>query len=230
MSKIPFSLDSISVDYHFVEIYPALEKCLALTKAKSLASATKLFASLQPNEDETKWGLKLPKNNGLLVAERMSLKDTANRKKAIAEYLSLMARIHDETGIPIKDLQVYFSEPFKYTDKLGNYLGDISSVFNKLDESNDLTGLVTVMIRERLIPTWTDQDTGALHEDIYNAIVEYSEKEQASWEEPTADDAREDEPLPGEAGESSLDEEPKNSETTETSTGETSTTTSLAGV
>lgn len=180
--KLPFSLDSLRVDYYFIEVYPGNQAGLALTKAKSLITAKKIIDNLQQNPDDIdKWGFLLPKNNGFLVAERLSLKDSGSRKKAISDYLRLIGKIHDETKMPIAEIQEYMAEPFKHIDKLNDYLGDISSTFTQLEETNDQTSLVTTLIKERLISTWNYEDTNALPETLFNEIVSYAENEQAGW-------------------------------------------------
>jgi len=227
---IPFKIDQLASDYYFIEIFPKYEKFLAGISARSLSTATKLFAALQPRDkEENTWGLNLAKNYGLLVSERMSLKDTENRRKSIAEYLSLLGRVHEETKLPIEQLQEYFAEPFKHVDILKDYFGEISSVYSKLQDQNDQTELVSVMLKERLIPTWTITDTTALHEKIYEDILKYAQGEQLGWEEEAAD-IDSDQPMLGEAGGSSSNEGLVNSEAIVTQTGEQSTMTLLTGV
>jgi len=227
---IPFKLDQLTSEYYFIEIFPKYEKFLAGISARSLSTASKLLAALQPlDKEETAWGLNLSKNYGLLVSERMSLKDTENRRKSIAEYLALLGKVHEETKLPIEELQEYFAEPFKHVDILKDYLGEISSVYSKLQDQNDQTELVSIMLKERLIPTWTIQDTKALHEKIYEDILKYAQGEQMNWEE-DAVDPDSNEPMPGEAGGGSSSEGSANSVVTETPIGELSTTTLLTGV
>ena len=210
MNNLPFSLDDLNIEYHYIEIYPRRQNCLALTKAKSLATATKIMQALQLNSKDNTYGLNLAKNNGLLVAERLSLKNSQTRREAIANYLELLGKVHNETKIPIKELEGYFAEPLKHTDKIGRYLGEISDVSLRLDGDADNVTLITTLVKQRLIPSWAIEDTESLHEEIYNQLLEYANQEQKRWSNEEEED--EGEQLPGEAMTSSSSEELENSE------------------
>jgi hypothetical protein len=224
MKKTPFTLDNLATEYYFVEIIPKYKKFMAGISARSLSTARKLLAALQQLEgNDEVWGLNLAKNYGLLVSERMAMKETENRRKSIGEYLGLLGRVHEETKIPVEQLQEYFAEPFKHTAVLKDYLGEISSVYSRLKDDNDQTELITVMLKERIIPTWQLSDTTALHEKIYDDLVVYVEREQSGWEE-VVNTEDENAPMLGEAGRDSSVEESPNLKTTETRTGELFTT------
>lgn len=225
---IPFSLESLKSETYFIELFPKNEEWLATTKNKRYLTAKKLYECLQPEDEEKKaWGLKLPKIFGLTTGERMLMKDGASRRRAIADYLKLASQIHNETGIPVPELQEMLNSPFEHMNVLAEYIGDISTIMNRLDDTagNDIDR-ITNILKERLIPTWDEEDTKALHIDLFEELGYYIDSEQNKWQ-PLVEEK--DEPEVGEAGPNTLAEESENSNLTQNQTGEASTTTSLDG-
>lgn len=225
---IPFTLESLKSESYFIELFPANEEWLSTTKNKRYLTAKKLYECLQPEDEEKKtWGLKLPKIFGLTTGERMLMKDGASRRRAIADYLRLASQIHNETGIPVAKLQEMLNSPFDHMNVLADYIGDISTIMNRLDDTagNDVDR-ITNILKERLIPTWDEEDTKALHFELFQELSFYVDNEQNKWQQI---EEKEDEPEPGEAGNSTSSEESTNLTTTVNLTGEESTTTSLDG-
>ncbi len=194
IKNLPFSLDDlIAKEDYKLPIYPDNQHWLAAMKEKKSqhpedsTPVEKIMKSLVEISEEV-WGLQLPKKCCLFVAERKLIKQQASaRNEAILAYARLCQKISKALKIPITKVQEMMREPFKYMEKLDRWMEEITASLTNLEATDIGVATVTVMIQQRLIPFWTEHDTLALPESLFNKFLEYSENEEKNWEEKVED-------------------------------------------
>lgn len=183
--NIPFSLDSLEAEHFFIELYPENNAWLAAVKLKRPLTARKLYECLVSKDTENGevWGLSLPKIYGLSTGERVMISSGSNRQKAVNDYLKLVSRINKTTNIPFNELQPMLDRPFDHVDVLGDFIGELTAISGRIDSnSRNQLDIITVILRERLINSWDEDDTNALCEGLFKEFYNYVEQEQGQWE------------------------------------------------
>ncbi|MGL5944246.1 MAG: hypothetical protein ACRC2S_28525 [Waterburya sp.] len=194
INSLPFTLDDlIAKEDYKLPIYPDNQHWLAAMKEKKSqhpedsTPVEKIMKSLV-EISEGVWGLQLPKKCCLFVAERKLIKQQASaRNEAILAYARLCQKISKALKIPITKVQEMMREPFKYMEKLDRWMEEITASLTNLEVTDIGVATVTVMIQQRLISFWTEHDTLALPESLFDKFLKYSENEEKNWQEEKAE-------------------------------------------
>lgn len=185
---LPFSLDDLIVkeDYR-VNVYPENQHWLSSMRDRAsqhpedLKPAEKLMQTLK-ELDKDVYGFTLPRKSCLFVSERNLIKKQASaRNEAILNYARLCQKISKSLKKPINQIQNMLREPFKHMESLDSWMEEITDSLTSLEATDMGFATVTVIIQQRLLPTWTEYDTLALPESLFNIILDYTSNEQNAW-------------------------------------------------
>jgi hypothetical protein len=198
VKKPPFALaDLIELENHHISVYPENQHWLVAMRDRASAhpedtnSAGKLMNSLVELGNDN-WGFSLPKKCCLFVAERQAIKNqSAARDKAVASYFRLIQKIAKELKKPQQVVAQLVARSFEHLDVLDPWLEEITAATSQLQATDTQVATVTVMVQYRLNKHWTEFDTLALPESLFNIFLDYVEGEETAWKQPEVDETEE---------------------------------------
>lgn len=192
--SFPFSLADLKVkEDHQIPVYPANQHWLAAMRDQKsqhpedsipVEKLMKCLVMLEDNKDPKQqvWGLKLAKRDCIFVAERKEIERLAAAKnKAITRFYRLVQEIAKKTKKPIPQIQKMMGNMYEHLETLDPWLEQITDALTELNVTDVSVATVTVVIQQRLTRTWTQYDTLALPESLFNKFYSYSRNEEAAW-------------------------------------------------
>ena len=187
-TTLPFNLaDLVALEDHQIPVYPDNQHWLvAMRDLKSShpednKPVQKLMNCLVDLGDE-RWGIKLPKKCCIFVAENQLIKKQASaRDKAVASYFRLIQKIAKKLKLSQQKVQKMVARTFEHVEKLDPWLEEITAATEQLQATDIGVATVTVLIQQRLMKGWTEFDTLALPEALFNLFLTYGDNEKLAW-------------------------------------------------
>lgn len=188
MNKLPFKLDTLEADRHFIPIYPDNKQWLVVLRGTELGD--KLCGLLDSStEDKSIVGLWLDKIYGLYQEERQLLEqqieDYYNEKLSFQKFIAKIAKVLNLANDDVIEL---LDDPYKdgleLGEKLEPFLADFRELALKLTklESRLNEDAIAVVMRKRFKIDWSKEETEMLHEGMKKALSDFISNEQKAWE------------------------------------------------
>jgi hypothetical protein len=96
----------------------------------------------------------------------------------------LIQKIAKALKKPQQEVAQLVARSFENLDILDAWLEEITSATSQLQATDTDVATVTVMIQQRLNKHWTEFDTLALPEALFNTFLDYVQGEETAWKEP----------------------------------------------
>lgn len=191
-SKLPFKLETLAADRHFIPIYPENKQWLIVLKGTELGE--KICSLLESSEhDKQIIGLYLDKIYGLYQEERQLLeKQIEEYRQELLNYRKFIATVAKALEVDQEAvtelLDAPYSDGLEQGEKLEPFLPQFQSLAKSLLrlESNLNEDAIAVVMAKRFKCKWTKEETEMLHEGMKKALSDFISNEQKGWEEKVA--------------------------------------------
>ena len=194
---LPFSLAELNLkEDHQIPVYPANQHWLAAMRDQKsqhpedstpVEKLMNCLVLIEDHEDKKQqvWGLKLAKKDCVFVAERKEIeRQAAAKNKAITRFYRLIQKIAKSLKMSVPKVQDMVRDMYKHVEVLDPWLEQITDALTELNVTDITVATATVMIQQRLNRVWTQYDTLALPEPLFNQILDYYNNEERAWIEP----------------------------------------------
>ena len=186
-TKLPFKLDTIAADRHFISIYPENKQWLIILKGTELGD--KLCSLLEPSEvREDIYGLWLDKIHGLYQEERQLLEEQIesyyNEKLSFDKFVATVAKALElDTDATLDLLDNPYKNGLETGEKIEPFLPEFRTIATKLVklETRLNEDAIAVVMRKRFGIEWSKEETEMLHEGMKKALSDFISNEQKGW-------------------------------------------------
>ena len=186
---MPFDLaELVGLDDHEIPVYPDNQYWLVAMRDRESSHpevkkpVEKIMGSLSPLKNEEQWGLVLPRKCCIYVGENQLIKKQASaRDKAVARYFRLIQKIAKKLKLPQEKVQKMVARTFENVEKLDPWLEEITAATEELQATDISVATVTVLIQQRLCKTWSQFDTLALPDSLFQCFLDYANNESDGW-------------------------------------------------